>query len=88
MGEIKPSASAHRSSASDRLARNHNFLLLPRGTASLFPFLAERLSLPLCVRTVLDKSLSAPSGVECQETNNTKPQQVQAHLYAATGVVL
>lgn len=73
------------SSASDRLVWNIvKFLLLPCGAASLFPFLADRLSLPLCVHAVSDKSLSVLSGIKCQETNNTKPQQVHTHWYSGT----
>lgn len=46
----------------------HIFFRCLVGQHLYFLFLAECLSLPLCVRKLLDKFLSAPTGVECQET--------------------
>lgn len=60
----------------------HFFLLVPPGTVSPFPFLADYVSLPLYACTTLDKSFSAPGGVAVQEPNITKPQQIHTHLHA------
>lgn len=62
----------------------HNLLCGLAGQRIHFPFCPTTSLSPLCVHAMLDESLSAQSSVECQETNNTRLQQVHTHLYAVT----